>query len=49
MEKKEKSIFTLPASLKEKLKKESEKRDLNMSIIVQLALEKYLREEKNMQ
>lgn len=46
MEQRKKATYTLPISLIEKLKDLSKKRQLNMSVLLQLALEKYFREEE---
>lgn len=47
MEKKKKATYTLPESLIDQLKKESKERNLNMSVLVQLAVENFIRKEKN--
>lgn len=45
MEQRKKATYSLPTSLIERLKELSKERQINMSILLQLALEDYLRKE----
>lgn len=44
--KRQKVTYTMPQSVIEKLKEHSEKTNINMSVLVQLAIEEFLRKEE---
>ena len=46
MDKRKKVAYTLPETLVERLKEYSKERNLNMSVLVQIALENLLRKEE---